>query len=113
MPTMPGTFRAPHQRSRDEQRRDHDRRRDRDEPHRKWQKTYRWQKLRAKQLHDEPLCRMCEAEGAVTIATVCDHIEPHRGDEAKFWAGPFQSLCSTHHSREKQREEQGTRPTRR
>lgn len=30
-------------------------------------------------------------------ATVCDHVTPHRGEERAFWAGPFQSLCKTHH----------------
>jgi 5-methylcytosine-specific restriction enzyme A len=26
-------------------------------------------------------------------ATICDHVEPHRGDVNKFWLGPFMSLC--------------------
>lgn len=113
MPSMPSMFRALYQQPRDEQRRNYDRRRDHDEPHRRWQKTYRWQKLRARQLAAEPLCRMCADDGVLMVATVCDHIEPHRGDEAKFWAGPFQSLCAACHSREKQRAEQASRPTRR
>jgi len=68
--------------------------------------TSRWRKLRARQLETEPLCRMCQAQGLVTEATVCDHVEPHRGDEVKFWAGPFQSLCRDHHNGAKQRQEQ-------
>lgn len=52
---------------------------------------------------------MCEAEGVVTAATVCDHVEPHRGDANKFWNGPFQSLCDFHHNRDKQRAERATR----
>lgn len=67
--------------------------------------TRRWQSLRAEQLTREPLCRMCMAEDRVTAAVVCDHVEPHRGDVTKFWAGPFQSLCKRHHDSEKQREE--------
>lgn len=67
--------------------------------------TARWQKLRKDHLAQEPLCRMCLPK--VTAATVCDHIEPHRGDIAKFWAGPFQSLCTHHHSSDKQRIEKG------
>ena len=77
-----------------------------------WRRLYgtaRWQRLRAEQLAREPLCRMCAEAGRVTAATVCDHVDPHRGDEAKFWAGPFQSLCDAApwrcHSRAKQREE--------
>lgn len=45
---------------------------------------------------------MCQDEGVITPATVCDHVEPHRGDTGKFWGGPFQSLCAPHHNREKQ-----------
>lgn len=68
--------------------------------------TGRWKALRADQLNREPLCRMCEGDGRVTPATVCDHVEPHRGDVERFWAGPFASLCTPCHSRRKQREEQ-------
>jgi 5-methylcytosine-specific restriction protein A len=67
--------------------------------------TRRWQALRAEQLSREPLCCMCMAEGRVTSAVVCDHVEPHRGDVAKFWFGPFQSLCKRHHDSDKQRDE--------
>lgn len=72
-----------------------------------WYKTSRWQKLRAEQLGREPLCKMCLAEGIVTVATVCDHRDPHKGDEIRFWAGPFDSLCATHHNSDKQRIEKG------
>lgn len=53
---------------------------------------------------------MCKANGRITIATVCDHITPHKGDEEAFWAGPFQSLCAMHHSSDKQRIEKGGSP---
>jgi 5-methylcytosine-specific restriction protein A len=66
-----------------------------------WYKTARWQKTRARQLQSEPLCRMCLAENAVVAATVCDHDPPHKGDPVKFWNGPFQSLCKSHHDRTK------------
>ena len=75
------------------------------EAYRAWYRTARWRKLRQQQLRQEPLCRMCREAGRVTAATVCDHVEPHRGDEAKFWGGPFQSLCAAHHDGRKQREE--------
>jgi hypothetical protein len=45
---------------------------------------------------------MCERQGKIRLATICDHVEPHRGDEAKFWSGPFQSLCKPHHDSDKQ-----------
>ncbi|WP_027016587.1 HNH endonuclease signature motif containing protein [Comamonas composti] len=68
---------------------------------------YKWQKARAQWLREHPLCVMCEAEGRVTAATVVDHIQAHRGDQALFWRhSNWQSLCCTHHSRDKQREEQ-------
>lgn len=72
-----------------------------------WYTTTRWRALRSRQLRAEPLCAYCERQGRVTEATICDHIEPHRGDVEKFWAGPFQSLCQGCHSGEKQREERG------
>lgn len=73
--------------------------------------TARWQKLRLMQLRREPLCVMCRPQ--VTIATVADHIIPHRGDPALFWnPDNLQSLCSAHHNSDKQRIEKGgrTRP---
>jgi 5-methylcytosine-specific restriction protein A len=71
-------------------------------PWRAWYGTARWRKIRAVQLAGEPLCCMCLSDGVVIAATVCDHEEPHRGDPAKFWSGPFQSLCAFHHNRDKQ-----------
>lgn len=75
----------------------------------KWYSTYRWQKLRLRQLQAEPLCRMCTEEGRTTAANVCDHITPHKGDPVAFWQGPFQSLCQSHHNRDKQSMENGGR----
>jgi 5-methylcytosine-specific restriction protein A len=80
--------------------------------HDAWYKTYRWQKLRARHLASHPLCVMCEEEGRATPATICDHVEPHRGDPEKFWSGPFQSLCAAHHNSDKQRlEKSGKKKT--
>lgn len=68
--------------------------------------NHRWRKLRAAQLEREPLCRYCKRQGKVTVATVCDHVTPHRGDLAIFWQpGNYQSLCALHHNAAKQREE--------
>ena len=68
-------------------------------------KTARWQKRRKYQLIREPLCRYCAQMGVITPATVADHVEPHRGDEEKFWTGELQSLCAICHSGAKQSEE--------
>ncbi|HEY1878411.1 MAG TPA: hypothetical protein VGG68_00615 [Caulobacteraceae bacterium] len=56
----------------------------------------------------EPFCVMClEQSGVYVIATVADHVKPHRGDERQFWFGRLQSLCVTHHNRDKQLIEHG------
>ena len=77
--------------------------------YRSWYKTARWRRIRADQLTAYPLCATCEKAGRITPATVCDHVDPHRWDEQRFWVGPFQSLCDTDpwrcHSMVKQREE--------
>lgn len=52
---------------------------------------------------------MClDYDGVYTPATVADHVEPHKGDREKFWTGELQSLCRTHHNRDKRLIEQGT-----
>lgn len=81
-------------------------------PHyKRWYKTARWQALRRRVLAEQPLCVMCEAIDRIDVAVICDHIEPHRGDEAKFWTGPFQGLCKPCHDSAKQRMEKSGRPT--
>jgi 5-methylcytosine-specific restriction endonuclease McrA len=67
---------------------------------------YRWQQARERFLRTHPLCVMCDAIGRVTAASVVDHVTPHRGDKSLFWDETnWQSLCATHHSSTKQREE--------
>ena len=73
--------------------------------YRKLYKTSRWQRIREAQLRAHPLCQMCEAQGRLTAATVCDHVTPHKGDEQKFYAGPFASLCAPCHDGAKQADE--------
>lgn len=80
------------------------------EAYRRWYKTQRWQRIRAQQLNAEPLCAYCLNIGRTTAATVCDHVEPHKGDERLFWHGPFQSLCKQCHDSDKQRIEKGGKP---
>src|SRR5690554_5824865 len=66
--------------------------------------TKAWKQLRAEQLRQEPLCRMCKEQGRITPATVVDHVKPHKGDRELFFdPGNLQGLCKAHHDGEKQR----------
>ncbi len=78
--------------------------------HKRWYKTARWQRIRTRQLQAAPLCQFCSERNRIEAATVCDHVEPHRGDETKFWSGPWASLCASCHSGDKQRIEHGNKP---
>jgi 5-methylcytosine-specific restriction protein A len=81
-------------------------------PERRLYNNRRWRRLRLQQLASEPHCRMCRVQdGQATIATVADHIEPHRGDDLLFWdPANLQSLCARHHNSDKQSLEKGGRP---
>lgn len=93
---------------------------------------YAWQKARAGHLRSHPFCVYClrdpayaairsmapssailrcaELGLAAPMASVVDHIEPHCGNQALFWnKANWQSLCGTHHSADKQREEAAQR----
>ena len=39
------------------------------------------------------------------LQTIADHVEPHKGDQQKFFFGELQSLCKLHHESAKKREE--------
>ena len=53
-----------------------------------------WQKARAGYFKSHPLCVCCQAHGVVVAASVLDHVEPHKGDRAKFWdSANWQGLC--------------------
>lgn len=68
-------------------------------------RTTRWRRLRLIHLAAHPLCADCGSVGLVTAATDVDHIKPHRGDPALFWArSNWQSLCHPCHSRKTARE---------
>ena len=65
-----------------------------------------WHRLKYKQLLKEPCCTYCDGVGHVVMATVVDHIEPHKGDLELFHdPDNLQSLCKMHHDSTKQREE--------
>lgn len=60
--------------------------------------TYRWQQARIDHLRQHPLCAHCLLDGVTALATVVDHIVPHRGDLNLFWQKDnWQSLCARHH----------------
>ena len=67
--------------------------------------TTMWRKRAKHQLRSQPLCEMCLQDGRINAATIADHIEPHKGDEQKFFFGELQSLCKLHHESAKKREE--------
>lgn len=61
---------------------------------------YKWRKVRAEYLHKHPLCVRCMAQGRYTMATVVDHIIPHRGDSKLMWdENNYQALCKSCHDR--------------
>lgn len=67
---------------------------------------YKWQQARAQFLKANPLCCYCQRDGVVTLATVVDHIVPHRGDDKLFWRrSNWQPLCKRCHDTVKAAEE--------
>jgi 5-methylcytosine-specific restriction enzyme A len=69
----------------------------------------RWQRLSKRYLREHPLCVHCQDEGEINLATLVDHIEPHRGDEALFWdESNWQPLCARHHAIKTQAEERAS-----
>lgn len=59
----------------------------------------KWQRERKKFLESNPFCVKCYEEGHITMATVVDHIIPHRGDQKLFWdRSNWQPLCEHHHN---------------
>lgn len=101
MATRPKRFRASAQPSPQQQAIAYDRRRgsakDRGYNH-------RWAKASATHRLHHPLCLGCKAAGLIVAAELVDHVEPHKGDSAKFWdTSRWQSSCRWHHDVVKQR----------
>jgi 5-methylcytosine-specific restriction protein A len=62
-----------------------------------------WDNAAVQFKRQHPLCLGCEAIGRVTATEVTDHVEPHKGDPAKFWnADMWQPSCAWHHDVVKQ-----------
>ena len=76
-------------------------------------KTPQWRRLRQAQLSREPLCRVCQALGKVTAATVVDHKQAHRGDLTLFLDPEnLMSICAPHHNSASQRRDKTGEPIR-
>jgi hypothetical protein len=58
----------------------------------------RWNKMAKHQLKLYPLCKLCLDKNLLVAARVADHIEPHKGNQNKFWFGKLQSLCFECHN---------------
>ena len=68
----------------------------------------KWRKYRKSFLEQHPLCVMCESEGDIKVATVVDHIIPHKGDSKIFWdSNNHQPLCEFHHNQKTAGEDMG------
>ncbi|WP_435988546.1 HNH endonuclease signature motif containing protein [Sulfitobacter sp. SH24] len=73
--------------------------------HRQLYKLKGWIAGRLRYLRLNPLCVDCAELGAVEPATEVDHIEPHKGDRARFFdRSNWQALCKSCHSRKTARE---------
>jgi hypothetical protein len=59
--------------------------------------TPKWRNMIKAFIVQHPWCIGCAAIGKQTPATIMDHVVPHKGDRSKFFAGPFQPLCSWCH----------------
>ena len=68
-----------------------------------------WRKMRAYHLRNNPLCVACKARGITEVASVVDHIVPHKGDEAlRTDPDNLQSLCKRCHDSKTANENRGT-----
>jgi 5-methylcytosine-specific restriction endonuclease McrA len=64
----------------------------------RWYNRSEWQRRRRHQFRIQPLCQLCLEAGRVTVATVADHIQPHRGNYQLFRLGKLRSLCAECHN---------------
>lgn len=67
-----------------------------------------WERERTKYLEEHPLCVDHKRRGFIEVATVVDHIIPHKGDKVLFWdKNNWQSLCESCHNRKTATEDKG------
>lgn len=75
-------------------------------PYKKLYNTSRWQALRKVVLNKQPLCVECMKAKRITLATVVDHIKPHKGNEELFYdKANLQPLCKSCHDRKTAKED--------
>ncbi|KWR80342.1 HNH endonuclease [Cupriavidus metallidurans] len=68
----------------------------------------KWQRERAAYLKANPVCVEHRSVGRVVLATVVDHIVPHKGDQRLFWSrSNWQPLCKACHDAKTAREDGG------
>ena len=68
----------------------------------------RWEKERTVFLESNPLCVDHKKRGYIEVATVVDHIVPHKGDKQLFWDKlNWQPLCKPCHDRKTATEDRG------
>ncbi|MFZ3132667.1 MAG: HNH endonuclease signature motif containing protein [Desulfosporosinus sp.] len=70
----------------------------------------RWQRYRTQFLMAHPLCecKECKDGGLITVATVVDHIIPHKGNYNLFWdPSNHQAMSKQHHDRKTATEDGG------
>ena len=58
-----------------------------------------WVAIRLEVLSLQPLCRDCEAQGMITVATVADHIKPVTSGGEFYDMNNLQGLCTSCHAR--------------
>lgn len=69
----------------------------------------RWEKERTVFLESNPLCVDHKKRGYIEVATVVDHIVPHKGDKQLFWDKlNWQPLCKPCHDRKTATEDRGS-----
>ncbi len=60
--------------------------------------TTAWDKSSASFKVRHAHCLGCEAIGKLSATEVVDHVEPHKGDQVKFWnTAMWQPACRWHH----------------
>lgn len=65
----------------------------------------RWERARADYLARHPLCAEGLRQWRSELATVVDHVRPHRGNRERFWSAEnWQGLCEECHNRKTGRE---------
>ena len=72
---------------------------ERREKRQKFYQSYTWKRIRQLQLRKSGLCEIClkSSPKRLSVATVCDHIDPGWESWFDFVTGPFQSLCEPCH----------------